>query len=260
MGNTFHAVIHKCYRDQYSLSALYALAIGSHRYLGTFQLIDRFIAPTEFVKRKVIEGQIADPERITVLGNFLSSNDELPQPLFEREPYVVYLGRLSNEKGLISLIEAFRDLQGIQLKILGTGPLEKVISQIIEKDQLTNIRMMGFVKGHPKWLIIQRALATIIPSDCYETFSLTAIESMAYGTPVIAPDHGSLPCTVEDGLTGLIYQNGNLEDLRAKLRWLFVHPEQAEILGTRAQIVVKGKFFPQTHYEQLIRIYQEVIS
>jgi glycosyltransferase involved in cell wall biosynthesis len=259
MGNTAHAVIHKCYRESYPLSALYASTISLHRLWGTFRRIDHFITPSAFVKQKIAESGLVDPGKISVVGNFLSGIDRFPEVATQREPSVVYLGRLSQEKGIEELVEAFRALPDIQLKILGTGPLENKIKETIAKERLTNIHLMGFMDGAEKWRLIRSSLAVAIPSGAYEVFPVTAVESMAAGTPVIVTSHGSLPTIIEDGRTGLAYQSGDVRELCDKIRWLQSNSDRVVQMGVQAQEVVRKRYTADTHYQQLMAIYKKVI-
>jgi len=137
----------RCYRNSYLLSGLYALTIGGHRRWGTFGKIDHFIALTNFVAAKLLESGLTTAEKISVLGNFL------PRPLAEygppemREPYIVYIGRLAPEKGILTLLDAIRPLPHVRLKVLGAGPLEDAVNAYIWSHRLHNVDLLGFVEG-----------------------------------------------------------------------------------------------------------------
>jgi glycosyltransferase involved in cell wall biosynthesis len=258
-GNTLHAVRRKCYRESYLLSALYALVIGLHRRWGTFQAIDRFVALTRFTAQKLLESGLATPDKISVLGNFLP--DPLPTPgAFEkREPYLVFLGRISPEKGLEILLEAMAGLPHLRLKILGNGPQAQALQILSRERKLHQVEFLGHVTGVKKWELLQRAWATVVPSICYEGFPLAALESLAVGTPVVAARHGSLPWVIENGKSGLLFNPGVAKDLRAKLAWLANNRETALAMGQYARQVAKSRFTAAAHYNGLMRIYQELL-
>ncbi|RMG08669.1 MAG: hypothetical protein D6735_01495 [Acidobacteria bacterium] len=116
-GNTLYAIRWKCYRQHYALSALYATTIGVHRRLGTFDIIETFITPTEFTAHKLEEGRLADNITVLVPELFPEAGS------FERRnPYLTYIGRLSPEKGVTILLEAMVGVPGVTLKIAGHGP------------------------------------------------------------------------------------------------------------------------------------------
>jgi glycosyltransferase involved in cell wall biosynthesis len=258
-GNTLHAVRWRCYRKSYALSALYAVTIGLHRRWGTFKMIDRFIALTEFTAQKLVESGLTTADKITVLGNFLP--DPLPAPgSFEhREPYIVYLGRLSPEKGVHVLLDALADIPEVTLKIAGDGPQKETLQTKVQKQGL-QADFLGHVTGEKKSELLRRAMVAVVPSVCYETFSLAAIESMASGTPVVASDVGSLPFVVEDGKSGLLFRSGDSQDLRQKLAWLLAHPQQALTMGVYARIVVEQRYSASAHYTTLMEIYNSVLG
>jgi glycosyltransferase involved in cell wall biosynthesis len=257
-GNTFHAVRLRCYRQSYILSALYAAAIGLHRRWGTFAAIDRFIALTEFVAQKLAEGNLTTPDKISVLGNFLP--DPLPAPgsAERREPYVVYLGRLSFEKGVQVLIETMARLPDLNLKILGGGPIAGSLQKLTRDSGSSNIEFLGHVAGEEKWQLVRNAMAVLIPSVCYETFSLAALESMAVATPVFASNVGGIPYVVEDRQSGLLFRPGDRHDLQQKLAWLVNHPREAAAMGRTGRKIVESRYSAESHYRRLMAIYDEV--
>ncbi|GIW61070.1 MAG: glycosyl transferase [Patescibacteria group bacterium] len=258
-GNTIHAVRWRCYRESYTLSALYALTISLHRRWGTFKMIDRFIALTEFTAQKLVESGLTTADKITVLGNFLP--DPLPAPgSFEhREPYIVYLGRLSPEKGVHVLLDALADFPEVTLKIVGDGPQKEALQQTVQKRGL-RADFLGYLAGEKKLEILRQATAVIVPSVWYETFSVAALESMATGTPVVASDIGALPFVVEDGKSGVLFRAGDSQDLQRKLAWLLAHPQKALAMGYYARRVVEQRYSASAHYNALMEIYNSVIK
>jgi len=257
-GNTLHAVRWKCYRQSYILSSLYALTIGLHRRAGTFNLIDRFIALTEFTAQKLVESGLTTQDKISVLGNFM------PNPLpshgsFEtREPYVVYLGRLSPEKGVEVLLDAATGLPDLKVKIAGGGPQSGALRAIAQRRGLQQVEFLGRVVGEEKWKLLRHATAVVVPSVWYETFSFAALEGPVAGTPVVASNLGSLPYVVEDGKSGLLFQAGDSQDLREKLAWLVRHTAEALRMGRYGRQVVEKKYSAEAHYGKLMEIYAEV--
>jgi len=259
-GNALHAVRWRCYRRSCILSALYALTIGLHRRWGTFQMINHFIALTEFTARKLVESGLTTREKIAILGNFLP--DPLPQPgsFEQREPYVVYLGRLSPEKGLDVLIEAMATLPHLGLKVLGSGPLAESLQAMAREKELRSAEFLGYVDGEEKCKLLQRALGAVVPSVWYENFPFTVLESLAAGVPVVASNLGSLPHIVEDGRSGLLFRPGDSQDLRQKLVWLAAYPKQSLAMGRYGRMTAETRYSAEAHYGRLMTIYAEVGS
>jgi glycosyltransferase involved in cell wall biosynthesis len=258
-GQFFSGFRFKCYRNSYTLSGLYALAIGGHRRWGTFNLIDHFIALSQFSAIKIADSGVAEVSKISILENFL------PTPLPEYDeadlanPYLVYLGRLAHEKGIFTLLEALCGLTSLRLKVMGVGPLQDAIENYIDDHRLENVEMLGFIDGEEKYRILRRALCCVVPSECYENFPYAVLESAAVGTPVVASRIGGLAAIISDGETGCLFTPGNSAELRGKLELLAGSPELVTRMGRQARQQVETRHTPDAHYEKLMNIYGAVM-
>jgi len=259
-GNTIHSTYLKCYRSSYLASVLYALSIGLHRGFGTFQLIDHFIALSGFSAHKMIESGLANQDKISVLGNFISENIPVQKSMSNLAPYVVYFGRLSQEKDVATLVKAIDGISNLQLKIAGTGPQKDELKQLVQKLGLQQVEFLGYVSGNNKWDLLREATATILPSVCYENLPFAVLESLAVGTPMIASNIGSLPYIIKDSYTGLLFQPGNSDDLRDKIVWIVNHPEEAKNWGKNGQQLIAERYSEDAHYRGLMNIYRDVIE
>ena len=259
-GNTLHAVRFKCYRNSRVLSALYALSIGLHRRWGTFGLIDHFIANTEFSAQKLVESRLTSRDKITVLGNFLPEPLPSPGSFEKREPYVVFLGRLSSEKGVDILLDAMVGLPEIGLKIAGDGPQASTLRIKAQQRRLERVEFPGYVAGEKKLDLLRNGMAIVVPSVWYESFPLTVLESLAVGTPVVASNCGNLPYIIADGKNGLLFSPGDSRDLHEKLHWLAQHPAEKLRMGQFGRQVVESKYSANMHYETQTAIYTRLIS
>lgn len=258
-GNTLHAVRWKCYKESQLLSALYALSIGWHRAKRTFGVINRFVALTEFTAKKMVEGGLATPSQITVIGNFIQ--DPLPAPgsFAGRQPYIVYLGRLAPEKGVDVAIKAMQNLPELRLKIAGDGPIAPALAEMAKDLGLGNVEFLGFVAGDQKWTLLQHATAVVIPSTWYEGLPFAALESLTAGTPIVASRLGSLPYVIEDGKSGLLFEAGNANDLKEKLTWLNNHISAVGSMGQYGRQVAETSYSADAHYEKLMDLYKETL-
>jgi len=258
-GEFFSSFRFKCYRESYLLSGLYALTIGGHRRWGTFDKIDRFIAMTSFVAEKLLESGLVKLEKISVLGNFLPTplpEDGLPDL---QDPYIVYIGRLSREKGLMTLLDSLRDIKSLRLKVMGTGPLDAEMKTYIHSHNLQNVEMVGFVSGEEKYRLLRGALCCVVPSECYENFPFVVLESAAVGTPIVASGIGSLGILVSGPKMGMLFSPGDSSDLRDKLERLAAEPDMAIHMGQKARQWVETEHTSDAHYAALMKIYEEVI-
>ena len=258
-GNTIHAVRWKCYRQSYPLSALYGLSIGWHRYRRTFQYIDHFIALTAFGAQKLQESRLATQEQISVLGNFLADPLPMPGSTSLEQPYFLYLGRLSPEKGVDILIDAMQGVTGLRLKIVGDGPQASELKERVWGNDQRQVEFLGYISGDKKWELIRNALAVVVPSTCYENFPVTVLEGFATATPVIASNQGSLPHIIEDGKNGLLFQPGSVRSLNKKLQWAAAHPDAMLAMGKYGRQLVESRYSVRAFYDELIRIYSTVV-
>ena len=256
-GAVIHAIARRCYRESYIFSALYALTVAVHRAAGTFAMIDRFIALTDFSATKLVESGLTAANKISVLGNFLP--DPLPDvgPYNERQASVVFVGRLSREKGLPVLIEAVSGLPELRLKIMGDGPQRCELERLAARTGATNVEFLGFLTGEDKWSVLRSSMASVLPSVCYENFPVALLESLAVGTPAVVSDIGALPYLIENGKTGLTFKSHDVQDLQDKLRHLISAPNEAVRMGQCGRILVDMRFSAAAHYEALMKIYED---
>jgi len=203
------AIVHKCYHDSRAASTTIATMLTAHRVLGTWRkLIDVYIALTEFGRRKLIEGGLP-ADKIAVKSNFAYPD---PGPGAGTGGYAVFVGRLSAEKGVATLLEAWRHLGGtLPLRLVGDGPLAGAVREAAAKDD--SIQWLGNVPLEAVYTLVGEATFLALPSQCYENFPRVVIEAFAKGTPVIASKLGGMAEIVDDGRTGLHFKPGDAADL-----------------------------------------------
>jgi glycosyltransferase involved in cell wall biosynthesis len=202
-------IVHGCYRGSRSTSAAVAAMVTTHRALGTWQdAVDVYIALTEASRGKFVAGGLP-AAKLVVKPNFL---DVDPGPGDGRGGYAVYVGRLSAEKGIGTLLEAWRTLD-FPLRIVGDGPLAGPVAEAAAKNPA-----IQWLKSRPPEEVLDLiggAAVLLLPSECYENFPRVAVEAFAKGTPVIASRLGAMAEIVADGRTGWHFEAGNAEDLSA---------------------------------------------
>jgi glycosyltransferase involved in cell wall biosynthesis len=254
-GNYLNAVRYRCLRDSYLLSALYSLSLGANRVAGMLKKIDAIICLTEFSRQKLIEIGIPE-QKLHIKPNFIDPAVTSASP--GRGHYVLYLGRLSSEKGLWTLVQGFERLPAVSLKIMGGGPLEISLRKYIEERGIKNIELVGFKQGSEKWKILRESLFVVVPSEWYETFCMAALEAFAAGKPVVASNLGSLPYVIEDGKSGILFESGNVDDLIEKVNHLLANPSDIAAMGIYARGLAEMKYSPGRSYETLLEIASKV--
>lgn len=256
-GSFFNAVRHRCYRDSYAASFVAASAAAATRRNRVLDLIPLFVCPTVFSRQKLIEGGLPQ-DKIWIKSHFVETAGIAPR--FMPGSYVLYLGRLSSEKGVLGLIHALAGCPDIPLKIAGSGNLEPEIRTFLHERQLRHIELVGFKAGAEKWDILRNSACVVLPSESYETFGLVVLEAHAAGKPVIASRLGALPFVIEDGRSGLLFEPGNHQDLRAKLRYLLARPVQIERMGRYGRTLVDTKYCPAESYRNLKEIFSVALT
>jgi len=259
LGKTFPwpAVLHACYRSSYAQSALTATMLTVHRWWKTWQeLVDVYITLTEFSRHKFMEGGMP-AEKIVVKPNFVA-----PDP-GEREvagDYAVFVGRLSAEKGVCTLLRAWGRLRGLPLRVVGDGPLLREAALLVRKLGLRNVDFLGSVPRQDALTLMKGARLLVFPSECYEGFSMTLAEAFACGVPVVASRLGATAEIVEEGQTGLLFHPGDAVDLAATVQWAVDHPTALQRIGANARHVYEAKYTPERNYSLLSDIYQKAIG
>jgi len=254
-GNYLHAIRHKCYKDSYVFSTLYATTMSYVRASGALAKVDAFICLTEFAKGKLQSAGV-DAARIYVRPNSIDATKVTPS--IGSGNYVAFIGRLSPEKGLWTLVRAFEQLNGPVLKIAGTGPLEEPIRKYIEEKQIANIELVGFLSGEQKAEFLHGSMFTVVPSEWYEMFPLVMLEAWAAGKPSISAKLGAMTELVEEGQNGLLFNVGDAADLAKKIDLLYRSPQLVSEMGAKARRLVETRFSLQANDELLTEIFGKV--
>jgi len=214
--------------------------------------VSQFIALTDFAKEKFIESGFVN-DKIEVKPNFLFLNNN---PNSHDKKYALYLGRISEEKGLDVLIEAFKKVNFI-LKIAGIG--NYLTSSKNKAKECSNIKFIGFVSGNEKQNIIKNCSFMIFPSKLYENFPISILEAFQYHKPVIASNLGGIPNIVRNNYSGYIFENGKIESLVETIHKILEN-ERYKQLGENAFQLFKEKYSQTQNYNILMSVYKNVVK
>lgn len=246
----WRGALRACYRGSRPQSAALAGMVTLHRAIGTWQhKVTRYIALNEFCRRKFIEGGLP-AERVVVKPNFV---DFAAPPDGPREGFL-FVGRLSAEKGVDVLAAATAKVAGGAVRVAGTGPEAHLLQGG------SGLTALGALSGEQVRQEMAAAMALVLPSIWYENFPRTLVEAMGCCLPVIASRIGALAELVEEGVTGLLFEPGNAEDLAAKMRWALANQEAMAEMGRNARERYEQHYTAERNYEELLQIYREAIS
>ena len=251
-GSAYQSVLHGCYRGSRAGTLAVARMIEYHRGRDTWRTrVDRFIALTDFARRKFVEGGLP-AGKISVKPNFV--DDPGPPSQIERQG-ALFVGRLSAEKGIATLRDAWRALE-TPLRVAGEGPMHSALAG----HGSGRLSLLGALSAEDVAREMAAAAFLVVPSECYESFPMVIAEAYAHGLPVIASRLGSLAEIVEDGVTGLHFTPGDPADLAAKARWAADNPDAMAKMGEAARRRYEERYTPGANLALLIAIYEEAIE
>lgn len=253
----YPGVVLRCYRRSAAQSLLVAGTMALHRAAGTWDdSVDAYIALTEFAKAKFVAGGLP-ADKIVVKPNFIH-----PDPGVRASPgdYAISVGRLSGEKGLMTMLRAWRGLADIPLKILGDGPLRADMQSFIAREGLHGVESMGFRPREEALQLLKGARFLVFPSECYESFPMTILEAFACGVPVVASRRGSTGEIVRDGETGLLFTAGDASDLQRAARQAWRNPDTLRDSTARARHAYESRYSAAANYPALMRVYETALA
>jgi glycosyltransferase involved in cell wall biosynthesis len=250
------AIVHACYRgDRRATSIVVGLNALQRTRLGWTRSINRFIVLTDDARARLAAGGLP-AERMVVKPNFLPCDPGVGAGV---GGYALYAGRLSPEKGVRTLLDAWKALSApLPLKIAGDGPLAGNVRQAAAGD--TRIEALGW-RAHDEILeLLQGAAFLVLPSLWVEGLPHTMIESFAVGTPVLASRLGSMRELVRNGATGLHFAAGNAHELVERINWLLEHPVERGAMRVNARCEYEQRYTAERNYELLTSIYRDVLA
>lgn len=246
----------RCVKGSLFASLVRVMSMKIHSLMNIYKDVDAFITPSEFLKNKLVENGF-DREKINCIPTFTASKSEVGEPRIGE--YGLYFGRITEEKGVETVVQAFELLPDHHVKIMGDPTTEeaKRLIRYVEEKNLQNIEFVGFKSGVELEEIIKGSRYTLIPSVWYDNLPNTALESFQYSKPVIASNIGSLPELVLDGVNGYLFEAGNADELRNKVL-LLADDQMVEIMGRASRARLEERFAPKTHYDALMGIFSQV--
>lgn len=252
------SLIHGCYRNSRIATLPLALSVELHRSLGTWKdQIDAFIVLSGFQRDVMVEAGL--PKRkVYVKPNFYSGNPKVVA-WSQRQPYVVFVGRLTAEKGVINLLRAWQEwgAGAPELHMVGEGDLRPELERMAVG---LPIRFLGQVSAEEAQAEIAGAQLQILPSEWFETFGLAVIEAFAHGTPSAVSNIAALPSLVEHGKCGIVFEPANPDSLLQEVRRAWETPGLLQRLGEQARAEFESNYTEEANYSSLKEIYEEAIK
>ena len=271
-GKRFSCVKYKCVLNSPVYSGIKMMANWLHDAMKVHKRIDAFVVPSEFTlgKLNVYGIPLKKLNHIPTFFNLKEKN-----PVVDYKPFVLFVGRIEKQKGLMTLVKAFEELP-YELKIIGFSNdgyedelknyLGRPINGDLNVEESTaygkngNIHFLGRKNFEEIVPYLKSCLCTTVPSEWYDNFPNVVLESYAYKKAVVATDFGSLQYMVDEGKTGMKFKYADLDDFRKKITYLMEHPEETKKMGENGYKLIETKYSPETHYKALMDVFYKVLK
>jgi glycosyltransferase involved in cell wall biosynthesis len=253
---TWPGILHACYHNSHSHSAVVSAMLTVHRIFGTWRnKVDAYIALTEFGRLKFIEGGLP-AHKIFLKPNIVHPD---PGPKQGTGDFALFVGRLSEEKGIRTLLAAWT-LLTMPLKIAGDGPMYSELLKSLQKSTLREVDYAGALAHSDVISLMKQARILIFPSEWFEGFPLTIAEAFACGLPILASRLGAMAEIIQDNETGFLFTPGDYKELASKVEELWNNPAELSRIGWNARKEYEQKYTPEQNYKMLLSIYAHALE
>ena len=261
--NPWRGIVYRCYRDSLPASIGVWNLITFNRRRGTWlRDVDAFITPSQFAAEKLLQAGVPG-DRLHIkpdaVADPLEGKSVLPLP---EKPIFVFVGRLSQQKGVMTLLEAWRRLNQVewQLDLVGEGDQSQTLRQFAQEKGLANVHFRGQLPRSQVLEIMQSATAVVVPSQSYETFGRSVIEAFACGRAALVSNLGGLAELVKDDQTGFVISHIDVDAWVERLQWSGDRPLEMARMGQQARQAYLQNYTPAINYHHLMAIYQGVLA
>lgn len=259
MRRGYHrAVVHRCVKGSRAASALSALELFLRRDVIRYQKrVDLFISPSEYLRTLLVRWGL-EARKVVHLPNYVRTAEF--EPRFEPGGYALFVGRLSFEKGLWTLLDAAAGLPEVEFRIVGRGPEGEALQADVSRRRLANVRLEGFKHGEELREIYRNALCVVMPSEWPENSPMVVYEAFASGKPVVGTAIGGIPELIQPGVDGLVVPAFDAAALGEAVRRLANTPGLAREMGRRGREKVVERYDISRHVDRLTTLYEGVIE
>ncbi len=263
-GRFIHCLLNRCHKENLAASGVYCLESYLNRWLHKYDTIRYLICPSMFSLRKHIEHGIPR-DRLLHIPNFVNAAEQsregrlTAEPRHEERGYALFVGRLSGEKGIPTLLAAAKGLD-VPVRIVGDGSLKTELRDFVKNNGMTHVTFEGYKSGVDLEQLYENAAFLVLPSQCYENAPMTILEAYACGKPVVGSRIGGIAEMIEHGRTGLQFTAGNADELAECMRALWLDASLRSQMGLAARDKVEREYSPEVHYEQLMGVYQHLLN
>lgn len=254
----FSCIRKRCIKDSLFASTVRVLSMEIHKLIHVYNDIDAYVAPSEFIGEKLSSNGF-NRQKIYHIPTFTLGDMEYPATRVG--DYGLYFGRITREKGVNLLVQAYEELTDHRLVIVGDDTTEEgsYLKDYVKRKKLDNVEFMGFMAGARLEEIIRNARFILIPSVWYDNLPNTALEAFRNAKPVIASNIGSLPELVIDGYNGYLFQPGDVSELISRIREMEDEKLVAQ-MGEHSRQILMNKFSAEAHYRNLMELFERLVQ
>jgi glycosyltransferase involved in cell wall biosynthesis len=256
-GRYYRAINSECVQGSRFKGMVLTAEMYIHRLLHSYDILYRLITPSIFMKEKLVDAGFPE-EKLVHISNYI---DTLPGDSSDNDgEYIAYLGRLSGEKGVHTLIDAVSELPEVPVKIAGDGPERKELEDRCRARGADHVSFLGHLSPERVKSVIAGASLVVVPSECNENCPMIVLESMSHGKPVVGSHIGGIPELIDHGRDGFHFEPGNSEDLRNTIERLVKDRGLVKIMGKRARKKIEQRYLKESHYRRIMEIYRGAVS
>jgi glycosyltransferase involved in cell wall biosynthesis len=248
----YHCALQRCHSRGLAASFVYTAEAYFNSWLKRYESLRCIITPSRFLKGLLERNGVKT--RIEVIPNGVDTHAVLPK--FSTGKYALYAGRLSAEKGVLTLIKAAMG-SGVPLRIVGDGPIRSEAERLV--DGCANIRFEGYRRGKELMEIFRDAAFLVIPSEWYENAPICVLEAYAHGKPVLGANIGGIPELVRPGETGQLFCSGDADELANYLSLMWSSRDKQIDMGRRARQVAESEYSLDLHCDRLEELYKRIL-
>ena len=258
-GNGFNCILNRCEKN--SLEGSIRKAIRYYIISANLKYVNRFITPSMALKQCIVTSNAKiNANQISVINNFLPDNIITTQPSYKNLGYFLYVGRVTKEKGIHYILEIAKFLPSdIVFHIVGTGAKETEFREYARKNNLQNVKFLGYMDREQIKKQYQNCIATILPCNSFENFPTTNMESMINGKPIIASKIGGILEQVEHNKTGLLFDSANVEQLKECVLKYWNNPDLVITHGQNAHKKAVSLYNTSNYYNNIMDIYSDLL-
>jgi len=255
-GRFIHCLLKTCHKESLTASGVYCMESYLNKWLHKYETIRYFICPSMFSLTKHAEHGIPK-DRLLHIRNFANLNEYKPQ--YDTSGYVLFVGRLSKEKGVLTLLNAVEHLD-VPVRIVGDGPLKAEYESFVADRRMNHVTFEGYKSGDDLKQLYENAAFLVMPSEWYENAPMTILEAYAYGKPVVGSRIGGIPEMIDHERTGMLFAMGDAGQLAECILNLWSNKSLCRQMGHAARDKVEREFSSEVHYEHLMEVYRNLLN